>query len=250
MQGPGGRPPRCRRTRLRNRERRINVPKVMRLHRLAIVSGVIMLVGCGTSVVPHATGPASPAAQSAAAARSPAISPARSPGSPPASPVSVGRGCPANTALRPPAGVLTGVQFVSAAQGWVVGQDKILATTDGGHDWIVQDSGRLNLTSVDFIGNGAGWAVGADSLLTTSDGGAHWTTLAEPCPLVRSVHFVSATVGFAVAGGRDISQFGTTAPELGGEVLMTTDGGHSWRGLPAPNDAQSGCLVNARSERV
>lgn len=204
---------------LRNRERRNNVPKVMRLHRLAILSGVIMLVGCGTSAVPQATGPASP--------------------------VSVGRGCPATTALRPPANVLTGVEFVSAARGWVVGQDKILATTDGGRHWIVQDSGKLNLTSVDFIGNGAGWAVGADSLLATSDGGAHWTTLAEPCPLVRSVDFVSATVGFAVAGGRDLSQFGTTAPELGGEVLVTTDGGRSWRVLPAPKDAQSVCFDNA-----
>jgi Photosynthesis system II assembly factor YCF48 len=229
---------------LRNRERRNNVPKVMRIRRLAIVSGVIMLVGCGTSAVPQATGPASPAAQSAAAHSAP-ISPTGSPGSPTASPVSVGRGCPANTALRPPAGVLTGVEFVSAARGWVVGQDKILATTDGGRHWIVQDSGRLNLTSVDFIGNGAGWAVGADSLLATSDGGAHWTTLPEPCPLIRSVHFVSATVGFAVAGGRDISQFGSTTPELGGEVLVSTDGGHSWRVLPAPKDAQSVCFDNA-----
>ena len=142
-------------------------------------------------------------------------------------------------------GVLTDVEFVSAAQGWVVGQDKILATTDSGRHWTVQDSGQLNLTSVDFIGNGAGWAVGTDSLLATSDDGAHWTTLPEPCPLIRSVHFVSATVGFAVAGGRDVSQFGTAIPEVGGEVLATTDGGHSWRILPTPTNVQTVCFDNA-----
>jgi photosystem II stability/assembly factor-like uncharacterized protein len=50
------------------------------------------------------------------------------------------------------------VQFVSATRGWVVGRDTILATTDGGRHWTVQDSGPLDLTSVDFVSSEVGWA--------------------------------------------------------------------------------------------
>jgi len=147
---------------------------------------------------------------------------------------------------RFPAGFLTGVQFVSAADGWVVGQDKILATTDGGRQWTVQDSGQLDLTSVDFVSTEAGWAVGTHSVLATLDGGAHWAALPEPCPLIRSVHFVSPDVGFAVAGGRNVSDFGPEAPEVAGVVMVTSDGGRSWRVLPAPAGAQTICFSDPR----
>lgn len=125
-------------------------------------------------------------------------------------------------------------------RGWAVGQDEILATADGGQRWNVQDHGKLNLTSVDFISTQVGWAAGTGSLLTTTDGGAHWTPLPDPC--VRSVHFVSASVGYAIAGGANPSQVGLAAPVTGGTVLMTTDGGRSWRPVPAPKDPQTVCF--------
>jgi len=125
-----------------------------------------------------------------------------------------------------------------------VGQDVILATADGGQHWSVQDRGKLNLTGVDFITDQVGWAVGTGSLLTTTDGGARWTPLPDPC--VRSVHFVSASLGFAIAGGTNDSQFGLTAPETGGRVLTTTDGGRSWRLVPAPKNPQVVCFNDAR----
>jgi hypothetical protein len=145
------------------------------------------------------------------------------------------------------AGFLTGVQFVSAADGWVVGQDKILATTDGGRHWAVQGSGQLDLTSVDFVSSEVGWAVGTHSVLATSDGGAHWAALPEPCPLIRSVHFVSPDVGFAVAGGRNVSDVGPEVPEIGGVALATRDGGRRWLVLPAPANAQTICFTGPRS---
>jgi photosystem II stability/assembly factor-like uncharacterized protein len=65
---------------------------------------------------------------------------------------------------------LAGVRFVSAAEGWVVGQGKILATTGGGRYWAVQDRGGLDLTSVDFVCGEVGWAVGTHLVLAASDG--------------------------------------------------------------------------------
>jgi hypothetical protein len=135
-----------------------------------------------------------------------------------------------------------GLQFVSGSQGWAVGQDTILATADGGAHWTTQLSGKLNLTSVDFVSRQDGWAVGTTSLLATTDGGAHWMALSEPCPVIRSVHFISPTTGFAVAGGQNVGGADPEMPSLGGVVLSTGDGGHTWHTLAAPANAQTVCF--------
>jgi hypothetical protein len=189
----------------------------MRTRWLALFCGVILLAGCGSALTPSAGRPAA-----------------------------ASRGCPAAAALSVPAGYLTGIQFVSAAQGWAVGQDAILATTDGGLRWTAQRTGPLGLTSVDFISSQVGWAVGTDTLLATSDGGAHWTALPEPCPPIRSVHFISPDAGFAVAGGRNLGDFGPAIPEIAGVVLATGDGGRSWQVLPTPADPQTVCFSDPR----
>lgn len=134
------------------------------------------------------------------------------------------------------------MQFVSADQGWAVGQDVILATADGGAHWQVQLSGGLNLTSVDFVNGQDGWAVGTTSLLATTDGGARWTPLPEPCPLIRSVHFISPLTGFAVVGGVNDGGYDPAMPDLKGVVLTTGDGGRTWRLLDTPADAQTICF--------
>ena len=202
--------------------------------------------GCGTSAAPGPEPGTATAIPAAPAAASPtAGAPSAKPGetatsSAPAQP-SPSCGSPAAASLG--IGNLTATQFVSSSQGWVVGQNVILATTDGGAHWTTQLSGPLNLASVDFVNGQDGWAVGTASLLATTDGGAVWTPLTEPCPVIRSVHFISPADGYAVADGDNAT---AANPGAGGEVLATFDGGHTWHPLPAPPGVQSVCFSDTQ----
>ena len=72
---------------------------------------------------------------------------------------------------------LTGVYFLDANSGWVVGRDGIiLHTTNSGVDWSSRDSGvDENLNSVCFISSEEGWIAGENGLvLHTYDGGITW----------------------------------------------------------------------------
>jgi hypothetical protein len=216
----------------------------MRLRLAAIFCCTMAMAGCGVSqsTAGGSTSTASLALTSgtSSAAASPAVSTASPSGTVMSSGATAGR-CPAAFSSLP-AGYLNGIQFVSPELGWVVGQREILATSDGGDRWTVQDAGSLNLTSVDFVSAQDGWAVGLHSVLATTDGGGHWAALADPC--IRSVHFVSPQTGFAIAGGRG-STTASPAPAGGGQVLSTIDGGRSWRLLRTPADAQTVCFDNA-----
>jgi hypothetical protein len=180
----------------------------------AVLAGAALLPAC-SSKPPGGTTDTSVHSPAASASAAGPVSPA----------------CAATTPLAYGPDYLSGIQFVSPEKGWVVGQHEILATSDGGQHWTVQDNGSLNLTSVDFISTAVGWAVGTHLVLTTTDGGVHWTALADPC--VRSVHFVSPEDGFAIAGGR------------GPFLLATTDGGRSWHALHVPATPQTVCFDNA-----
>jgi photosystem II stability/assembly factor-like uncharacterized protein len=225
----------------------------MRTRFLVLAAASLIAAGCGTGTL-QATGgqttssaasagppAASTAASSAGSARASTPATGAAAGASPAA-----TACPGSQAAPVAPGWLTGLEFVSADQGWAVGQDTILATTDGGAHWAAQLSGKLNLTSADFISGRDGWAVGTTSLLATTDGGAHWTALPEPCPVIRSVHFVSPSTGFAVAGGENVSGAYPDMPVSGGVALTTSDGGHTWHTLATPANAQTVCFSDAR----
>jgi hypothetical protein len=134
--------------------------------------------------------------------------------------------------------------------GWVVGSDRILHTTDGGQHWTVQfrTSPAAHLGAVDFTDARHGWVTAASQLLVTTDGGAHWRSLPEPCRAVRTVHFVNSLDGFAVAGGTEPGLYQlpfAAEPLAGGILLRSTDGGLHWRRLPAPADVQTACFSNS-----
>jgi Photosynthesis system II assembly factor YCF48 len=234
----------------------------MRLPALAMIAPLALLTvlaaGCGATTGSIQAGASSVSSASATAGTASATAPsgtaAPGTGTPgtgttaAANPGSVTASCPPANTAGGTGGDLTGLQFVSPAQGWAVGRDSILATSDGGAHWRAQLAGDLNLTSVDFISGQDGWAVGMTSLLATTDGGARWTRLPEPCAVIRSVHFTSATTGFAVGGGRlpaGADAAGQALPVTGGIVMVTHDGGHTWQAMPAPAEAQTVCFSDA-----
>ena len=206
---------------------------------MAAGAGCLALAACGTAGTGGAAPGGAPAATAAAASAVTSSQAARgTPGPAAPCPVPSGRQT-GSTGVAPG---LTGVQFVSPQQGWVAGSDRILATSDGGAHWQIQDRGRLGLASLDFVNASDGWAVGLNTVLATTDGGAHWHALPEPCPLIDAVHFVSVSLGFAVAGGTATAY--QPVPPSGGALLATVDGGQSWYGVHAPADVQSACFTN------
>jgi photosystem II stability/assembly factor-like uncharacterized protein len=194
----------------------------------------LLIAGCSSSASPPARAPSAAPLHTAAGGATSAPVPTAG---------ATAAGCGAQAAVPAVTGgpQLTDVQFINSRQGWVAGRSQLLATTDGGQSWSVQHSGDLDLASVDFVGGTAGWAVGARTLLKTTNGRA-WTALPEPCPVIRSVHFVTADTGYGVAGGSTVTDNGQLAPVSGGELLVTGDGGDSWRRLAAPSDPQSVCF--------
>jgi len=219
-----------------------------------LAAAALVAAGCGTGTLQSTGGQASSSAAGggARAASTPSAGAATSAPAGAAGAGATGAAGSTGTACTSPQAAsvgiatLTGLEFVSADRGWAVGQDAILATSDGGAHWATQLSGKLNLTSVDFIGGQDGWAVGTTSLLATTDGGAHWTALPEPCPVIRSVHFISPSTGYAVAGGQNAGGDDPEVPVTGGTLLTTSDGGRTWHPLASPANAQTACFSDAQ----
>jgi photosystem II stability/assembly factor-like uncharacterized protein len=163
---------------------------------------------------------------------------------------------------------LTAVHFASAERGWAVGHGGVvLATRDGGRTWARQlDDRRIgpdaSFLDVWFADERTGFAVGAFGLVVrTDDGGTTWAPWREHAENPRALHLyaISREAGevwiageqglllkldragrrfravrvpyggtfFGVAGcGTAVLAYG-----LRGNVVRTTDGGASWRGV-------------------
>jgi photosystem II stability/assembly factor-like uncharacterized protein len=152
------------------------------------------------------------------------------------------------------AGVLYGVSFPDASDGWVVGANDqygdgsvILHSSDGGATWNPQASNLSSgLDGVDFVDADNGWAVGSPgfgfgfgqpgaplSLERTTDGGVTWVPqYVVGNPNLVAVDFISATTGWAA--GYLPSGNGT----LPG-IFATTNGGVTWTKEKVPAAAQS-----------
>ncbi len=153
------------------------------------------------------------------------VAAAQAPKKNPAAPAKAGAEQPKWKAVWEPANYpkdinLRDVQFISADEGWAVGdKNTILHTTDGAKSWKVQlggdvDSTDRELTEVFFLDAKHGWTRGgAEKLLRTSDGGASWQELGRISQHELSLHFVSPQTGFTASSG----------------ISRTDDGGRTWK---------------------
>ncbi|MBL4655088.1 MAG: PKD domain-containing protein, partial [Bacteroidia bacterium] len=114
---------------------------------------------------------------------------------------------------------LRSVFFFDSNNGWAVGNNgSIVATTDGGNNWIPQSSNiNEKLKGVYFVSALVGWVVGnGDNVLRTFDGGNTWNSIASTGTGedLHGVNFVNESTGWVVGTG-DV-------------IAMTTDTGNTW----------------------
>ena len=110
-----------------------------------------------------------------------------------------------------------GSYFEDADHGWVVGDEKVLFTSDGGTSWTEQtEVAGVGLFGVDFADSVQGWTVGENgTILHTTDRGANWSSQTSGTSVrLRSVDFVDSLNGWASGDN--------------GWAIYTTNGGANW----------------------
>jgi photosystem II stability/assembly factor-like uncharacterized protein len=112
------------------------------------------------------------------------------------------------------------LDFYNTNTGWLCGAGgSINHSTDGGANWIAQNSGTsLNLNSIFFINSTLGWVAGGDRegiILKTTDEGTTWNTLYMSTQPLRRIRFSSPDSGWAAGDS--------------GIVLFTSDSGQNWQ---------------------
>lgn len=116
-------------------------------------------------------------------------------------------------------GILRGLAFASAREGWAVGgewdadgdrpEGVVYHTQDGGQTWSAQYPGASGiLTAVAALGDGVAVVAGEGGLLLkTLDGGATWKRLSSGCGNdLRGLWFAGSALGWAVGEGGSIIQ--------------------------------------------
>lgn len=174
--------------------------------------------------------------------------------------------------LRAPDNTLVGLDFVDASTGVAIDEDGgIFTTVDGGATWtgapgpgrfrrrvasgVKPDASGPGLFASHAVDTRTGWAGGREVdavessverpvIYRTSDGGASWRRATiENAPQAAVTAFASfGGVGYAVAG--------TVDDEALGVVLVTRDGGATWRTLESGIKQILTGIAAAAAERV
>lgn len=130
-------------------------------------------------------------------------------------------------AKTPAASLLTAVDFIDAKSGWAVGHDSIiLATSDGGENWVQQFSAPAEqrpFLDVLFVDKDRGYAIGAyGAFFETLDGGKSW----NPRKVIEDDKHLNAFVRLAEGRLILLGEAGT--------ILLSGDAGRTWTAVPSP----------------
>lgn len=117
---------------------------------------------------------------------------------------------------------LNKVRFIDSTTGWISGANCFYKTTNGGQDWVTQDSGAFfgTLTPLSRDTVFLLKYTTVPILRRTIDGGMTWTTVDTLSTFYPfDIDFVDTHVGFASGG---------SLPGYRAQIRKTTDGGISW----------------------
>jgi len=142
-----------------------------------------------------------------------------------------------------------GVYFMTSRKGWIVSErTHILATNDGGRTWEVRFSDEdYILKAISFSDTLHGWAAGEfGHIYHTRDGGVTWEKQAGGIFIDEETGELEGEAFLFDIEGIDSETAWATGIE--GRVIMTADGGKTWRKVPtgAPN-TQLYCLATDRA---
>lgn len=129
---------------------------------------------------------------------------------------------------------LTGIYFLDADNGWVVGQRGFIANTTNGKDWDLQTSKvDTALKSIYFANTEIGYAVGEnDTIVSSRNGGRTWKVLQggivgnvgdDEASMFNAIQFIDEETGW-IAG---IRVFPATKTQKS-IIQKTMDGGQTW----------------------
>ncbi|MEJ2616351.1 MAG: YCF48-related protein [Ignavibacteriaceae bacterium] len=115
------------------------------------------------------------------------------------------------------------VYFADENNGYIIGKNYFLKTTDGGVSWISEQPTEHILQTMFFINKDTGWIAGNEGvILKTTNAGSTWVSQqmnGTDYGTLTSLCFIDENTGWASGSGLDID---------GGVILKTTDGGNNW----------------------
>jgi len=115
------------------------------------------------------------------------------------------------------------ISFVDENHGWILHEDTLHHTVDGGATWTRVEAFTGTFSDIYFLTEKKGIACYNKQLFFTEDAGATWEiTVSEEDGYftgLMDIHFADTLTGWIVGGGYTMD---------GGAILKTTDGGRSW----------------------
>ena len=114
----------------------------------------------------------------------------------------------------------TAIRSLDRLHGWMLYNDRVARTVDGGSTWTVHPTQPSSGTNRDFmfIDTLRGWIAGSGGISRTTNGGQTWTRIDSSRPYV-GIFFVNDLRGWAT---------GSDAGTVENDFYQTTDGGLTW----------------------